>query len=852
MQDNSSLSTLRALVLAKSGLSNIDPGRCKNISDYIFQDTKNYLSETTIKRFFGFANTQHKFSLFTLNSLSQYVGYSNWNIFCNKNIHLSTEENLWKVLKLEVKSITQNTLTIKKNKLGLPSDITAERNFYYPDFEYFLNNNYHFTTLSAQPGHGKSTLLTNLVDKYTNTANGSTTDNILLLLNSSSFKSALLNKFSINEYFKRELNLITINELNEFAINNPLQCNGKFIILIDDIDDLLTHDEYLKVLIEFLTSIERNSIIKIVLVLRTNIWANLQQAISKSAYLNKFWYKGLFTDTEQPSNIPPLSTSEVLQTLSKIENKTITESNVHVKLLNQFKTPFWIQTYYNLKQENDNIRLKNPALCYDLIEYYIDEQIFLAKKSSEKIWLLKKIANTISEGNKGLRVSKEKLLYEINLHNNIYDELLYSGIIVEEKRFTTTTPTEIITFLNFDIYTYIVFLELLEKFNYKINEDYFNYVLENYNNSSQNNALILNWSVRFCVTRNQYFGLKNLFNKNFPNSEKIILFRFIGYTVQYELSKNHTTLKLTEDLLDLLLSNKTIGYNYTKTLHKFSQNNLNHNYDLQINAALATVYIFNVNKTPLNSLMLYFKKNYNQLNKLFKINPYYIIHSFINNLPQNTQILKEKIYDILDNLNSKELHLNELSTNDIISYRLCIIVLFQQKNYEDCNHFINTLLSTYPKKAFIRNAEFGIFVLNILAQIALKLNEIKKAEKILKFLKKLNDNIYQTAFCSVNLYALETNFLTYTEQYEEALHCINTAILLAEKHKYNGYIIAMLLIKIDVLKALGYKETLAETIQYLVKFLDINNIDMPEYVNVLSREKDNTFYVLKSYSKSSQ
>ena len=142
MNTNELLSQLRKFVLIKSGLRNIDPAHCKTISELIFKETKNYVSETTVKRFFGFAQTLHKFSLFTLNSLSQYIGFVDWESFCKDKENETTDVNdIWQDLKLKCQAITEVSLIAKKNSSGVPFDATANRSFLYADFNYFLKNN---------------------------------------------------------------------------------------------------------------------------------------------------------------------------------------------------------------------------------------------------------------------------------------------------------------------------------------------------------------------------------------------------------------------------------------------------------------------------------------------------------------------------------------------------------------------------------------------------------------------------------------------------------------------------------------------------------------------------------------
>ncbi|RZK89244.1 MAG: hypothetical protein EOO98_10910, partial [Pedobacter sp.] len=121
MNTNELLSQLRKFVLIKSGLRNIDPAHCKTISELIFKETKNYVSETTVKRFFGFAQTLHKFSLFTLNSLSQYVGFSDWESFCKEKENETTDvDDVWQNLKIRTQAITETSLISKKNSSGIP------------------------------------------------------------------------------------------------------------------------------------------------------------------------------------------------------------------------------------------------------------------------------------------------------------------------------------------------------------------------------------------------------------------------------------------------------------------------------------------------------------------------------------------------------------------------------------------------------------------------------------------------------------------------------------------------------------------------------------------------------------
>jgi len=79
--DPRNLETLKKLILSKTGLSIATPGDCRVISFAIMQQTKLGVSETTIKRLYGFAICRFSPSIFTLNALSIYCGYESWVAF---------------------------------------------------------------------------------------------------------------------------------------------------------------------------------------------------------------------------------------------------------------------------------------------------------------------------------------------------------------------------------------------------------------------------------------------------------------------------------------------------------------------------------------------------------------------------------------------------------------------------------------------------------------------------------------------------------------------------------------------------------------------------------------------------
>lgn len=858
MKTNELLIELRKFVLIKSGLRNIDPGHCKIISEYVFQETKNYVSETTIKRFFGFANTLHKFSLFTLNSLSQYIGYSNWESFCSdKESDISDVQSIWQDLRLKTHAITEISLIAKKNNSGVPFNATANRSFFYPDFDYFLKNNYQFTTISAQPGHGKSILIAHMVEHFFYAENALYKNDIVLLINSASVSAIIQNGQSLKDWFLKEFKFGSVSELISFFKKNPEKREGRFVLILDGIDQFLLKSSYFKIFIDFLYSIEENNFFKVAMGLRANTWVNLQPIITGSAFLTKTWYTGLFYDSDLLSNVPFLNTEEILHTLSQIEGKTMTKNDINPSLLEQFKTPFWLQVYYKIKFENELLDLKNPLLRYELINYFLEKKIFLAKHSTEKIFILKKISDSISEGNKGLRVAKEKILSYATTYPIIYEELIFSGIIVEEKRLTTAIPTEVVRFLNNDIYTYFIFIQLTEKFEYKASKEFFEYILKTFNNTTLREH-ILNWTIRFCINRNEIAELKNILKLPFTNEEKNKSFDFICYVAKYELSKPLSSFNkqsVGSEFIDIMAIGRTMSTLYKDTIKTISDNVLNEDAQIMLHIIECNINLIDIDRAALTNTMHLLKRNYKRLNELFPINPYDLILYFYNNLvnkPNESKSLEEKIIKLCHQIDKSPAHRNEdLTTAEMLTFRLVLITLFSQKNYAESHRFTMAILNKYPNIFYIRHSVFSPFLLIHLGQTYLKLNYFKKAQRIIQFLDKIisSEYTYFTNFITTSFSVFKANFYNYTDNYEQALIEINVGLKIAAEYDFKMFEVALMLIKIDALKHTDATEEVSNVIKELLHFLAINKISMPDYANLNGGEFEHTFKILKSYRK---
>jgi len=79
-------STLREQVLITSGIETICLRVCGEICIKIFEKDKNYISENSIKSFFGLLSYINPPCPFVLDSLARFIGYAGWDNFKQKSI----------------------------------------------------------------------------------------------------------------------------------------------------------------------------------------------------------------------------------------------------------------------------------------------------------------------------------------------------------------------------------------------------------------------------------------------------------------------------------------------------------------------------------------------------------------------------------------------------------------------------------------------------------------------------------------------------------------------------------------------------------------------------------------------
>jgi hypothetical protein len=350
---------LKTTVLAASNLAAITPCDCKTISAKIFNKTKQSISETTLKRVYGFAYSKFKPSLFTIDVMAKYCGYQNWEDFCFKQDQTTVNPNdtstSWETLKLNAGKITSFTLQVLRNKSGIPYNQTIKRQFIDEHFSEFLSGGYTATIVSAPAGYGKTIALCHWIEErlFLN-ATGKTND-IILFFSTNALMNAFLSGHDLNHWLLALLGYSADSDIAAL-FDNEQKKGGNFFLVIDDLDEYVYKPEQFKLLLNQLLDIfslyQMTSWFKIILTMRSASWINNKHDINTG---DNRWFKGFIGNEQWATNVPLYNLHEIKELCLNINPDA--KDFVSVDLANNFNHPLYFQFYYKEHKRTSHLRM---------------------------------------------------------------------------------------------------------------------------------------------------------------------------------------------------------------------------------------------------------------------------------------------------------------------------------------------------------------------------------------------------------------------------------------------------------------------------------------------------------------
>jgi len=565
------LDKIRRLILLKTGIKTISPSDCRSISSSIQKETQKNISETTLKRLFGFAEVKNKFSKYTINALLEYIEKNgNYTLVERELLHQPGINEKFSSIQANATDISLSTLKAIKSRSTVPYHYTSPRSFARLDFEYFYDSHYSFTAFVSQAGYGKSILLSHLVQNLFLDQEAKYNKDTILFVNARDIFDDQNEYSNVENRIKAKIGLNVRTNLISYFKERYEKLGTKLVIVIDGFSDLVTNKVSKPIifdkLINLISFVEDENCIKIAFGMRSTMWSRFYDQIKNMSFIKRKWFPGTYFSLKHHSNIPPLATEEVEEILRKIDPNSTKSIDPSFKA--KLKYPFYIQWYYLLKEEFPNFDFFTNILFFEIVDRFIHEKIYNASYATEKVLFCKKLIQLSDYGKGRQAVQKSMFIADLSNFKNAYMELLADGILMEEKREEDGFVTDLVRFVHPHVFEYFLFVELLNAAHNQMNTVFFEDVNEKYAGNATK-FQILQWSARLLIIKGEFSTLNSLLKLKLSNYEKTYLIYFIAENLNYRQRKQPLlTAYLEEEELHQMMMENIIHFDFADSCYK--------------------------------------------------------------------------------------------------------------------------------------------------------------------------------------------------------------------------------------------------------------------------------------------
>ncbi len=644
---------LKKCVMATAGFINIAPCDCRTIAALITLKTKHQVSETTIKRIYGFAYSKFKPSLYTIDAMAAYCGYQGWTDFYTKqkNDHANTGNPAWESLKNQAEKFTNFTQQALKNRSGIPYHLTIKRRFLDEHMDAFLSDDkYTATIISAPAGYGKTLALCHWIDERLDLNAQNSDGDIILFFSSSAMINLFLSGRDINEWL---LGLMGYSSDNEIAslVNEKKNTRSRFLLIIDGLDEHSFKTDLFKNMIDQLINIlalyQDYKWFKLVITMRAASWINCRHEFENGVHE---CFLGYVSEEDPAANVPLFSLSEIKQLSYRINPEATVPADVDV--ITKFSHPLYFQYYYKNHKDHFALNLVDRVCIYELISNFILNKVYLGNNSAEKVMFLSGLTELMDIKNSVYHVSKIKANALIKQHHHAYRDLIAIGFIREVNNSNELVYHVNIQFTNNDFLEYTIAKKLLLDNNYKFDTalvEKINYLFEEDDDIKLH---ILKWTIIYLIKSDQLNSLKYVAGVKFSVPQKVRLVSFLAELLEKECigqagsgsARAYIQQNCVKDLFDYFVEPQFIEPPYEKTLIILSRFDLTPPQRMTVYLSLSLIAIIQLDMPKLEKHISAIKNLNDKNAAMLFINPVScldFVYQFLRYGIVNHQFLKE-------------------------------------------------------------------------------------------------------------------------------------------------------------------------------------------------------------------
>lgn len=731
---------LKSEVLKNAGIQNIMPADCKSISSQISDFTKQVISETTLKRIFGFALSKFNPSQYTIDLMARYCGYAGWKDFCDQKnsdtLIVSNGALDWENLKTEATRITEFTLHALKNRSGIPFNQTIERRTLDNQMDHFIASDYMGTVFAAPTGYGKSIALCHWVEQQLQLSYAKYNDDIILFFSSHALMSALHSGKDLVNWMLALLGYHTQKGI--IALSHLVQKeNSKFYLIIDGFDPHLLKNEQFNILISQLTDLfslrNKCDFLKIVLTMRTSTWVNHINEWTNDQYS---WFNTLNAGNNF-INLPVLSIKEISEIRTNINPAD--KSPVTLTIAQTLTTPLYLQYYYKQHRSDFSLSKLDSLSGYDIISVFIANKIYMCTHSAEKIMFIINIISEMDTTNDVYRVDKLKVYNLIKQNSAVYAELISYGVFKEINESDNYRYNNYIAFNDVNILDHF----LAKKFLTENDNLFSNSLVEAINTrlkSSSHKLPVLKWCIMDVIKTGELQKLIYLKQLELTTVQRAELIGFIADVLKREVVDAERLAPLlsyfkTEDgetAFDYFFGLELININYKDTLYTLLKLDLTDRQKITVYTALAISAAIKLDLNEMENAILEMSKLPLAGFYTFPIDPLTCVDAIFHYFKfgfVKRDALQELTKAMFALTTAKQMQINGSAINDMV-FLLGIYTLWLTDNPKKVLRCITTIERTYGAHHDGKKTPYKFFLELLKSDAYFKIDNTAKVKEI--------------------------------------------------------------------------------------------------------------------------
>ena len=429
---------LKALVLERAKITQLVPADCYRLALEVKETTGKSVSETTLKRVFGFASSVHQPSIYTLNALAEYCDFESWDHFYTtlEQSKLQTaQQRSWGEISLNATKISLFNIQSNKYKSGIPYHLCIDREYIDQFVQRFLDSDATTGILHGSIGSGKTLGMSRWLEKRIGQLHTDSSKDIYLFTNGLSLLQGTAFGYHGNRWLAHLLGFETTELLDAFMDSHRTVAPGNFHLIIDELHSDLVTDRQFHTVIDQLRDMVNHfaqySWFRMVLILRTASLLKFDD-LFKETTINPLWFSmqqnGAYRAT---TGMPTFSYTELHQLTKNINGSAKTCPLLKTHSTQLIHTPLFFQYYYELAGDRLSPHEVTPFEEYLIIAQYLKKKVFNGVNTMAKQSFLEELSPTIEQHRDQLLMNRKQAYPIIKQHRVAYSDLLYSGLLYE-------------------------------------------------------------------------------------------------------------------------------------------------------------------------------------------------------------------------------------------------------------------------------------------------------------------------------------------------------------------------------------------------------------------------------------